>query len=150
MTYSIVKQEDIKFGKKQEKNVFPKLKNFFSDGLKQTDETKGMFCRWDYEDSDKKIFVELKSRRISFSKYKTTFLDVNKLVPAKRYLDKNPNGEWWFCFNFTDGLYYVNYYDIEYLKGTAKPTRISRGDVVCNITIPIHLLGEVEEGFCLE
>lgn len=96
------------------------------------------YSLFDYTDG--KIFIELKTRRNAKDKYPTTLIPVNKM----NYCMQNPDkGTYYFCFLFTDGLFYWKYTpDVKLEK--AKGGRTDRG---CNeikdyYYIPVSILKE--------
>jgi hypothetical protein len=54
--------------------------------------------------TSKDCYIELKSRRCEKNKYPDTMIGVNKIVFAEK--SEKPT---YFCFSFTDGLYYWKY-----------------------------------------
>jgi hypothetical protein len=87
-------QRDYTFGTSEEEKLLPKLAEFFNEPLRKTHKT----CRWDYE-SDTTCY-EMKSRKNTYSAYPTTLLPFDKITGEKKQV---------FLFNFTDGLYYIEY-----------------------------------------
>jgi hypothetical protein len=95
------KENDIEFGKQNENNVLPKL-SFFGEVIPMDDP----YAPFDFRTRNKKTFIELKTRNNAKDKYPTTMVSQSKVNIAKEY----PKKTFIFCFNFTDGLYYI-YYD---------------------------------------
>lgn len=89
--------KDFKFGLKQEDLLFDTIKRLDSDLVKT-----GARAIFDYE--SEKTLVELKSRNNTYNKYPTTMVGYNKIQYANKL-----NKDTYFCFNFTDGLYYYKY-----------------------------------------
>jgi hypothetical protein len=58
----------------------------------------------DFYDVDKSMMIELKSRRNTYKAYPTTLLSSNKIKKIR-----NDANKVLFAFNFTDGLYYIEY-----------------------------------------
>lgn len=92
---------DYVFGKRQEKKLFLQIKENFGKDLKQdTDQ----FALFDFNNEN--TFIELKSRRCKHDTYHDTMIGMNKVYKAK----ENPDNDYIFCFNFTDGLYYFKHH----------------------------------------
>jgi hypothetical protein len=100
-------KNDYNFGLQAEDSVMSRMAAHFDTELTKTDQ----FNPFDFKSS--KMCIELKTRRNAKDKYPTTMVGANKVriaeedTSGKRYL---------FAFNFTDGLYYVEY-DRELFSG---------------------------------
>jgi len=86
---------DYNFGREQEIVLLPRLNEFFKDDIKPTTDK---FHKYDYE--GKKYVYEMKSRTCKMEQYSTTLLPADKVIKTKKQI---------FLFNFTDGLYYIEY-----------------------------------------
>jgi hypothetical protein len=86
---------DYNFGREQEIVLLPRLNEFFKDDIKPT---KDKFHKYDYEGN--KYVYEMKSRTCKMEQYSTTLLPADKVIKTKKQI---------FLFNFTDGLYYIEY-----------------------------------------
>jgi len=111
-------RSDFKFGREQEKNYLPLFREKFCDKLKPT---KRNFV-FDFESEN--CYVELKSRKSEIGLYPTAMLGKNKLDFAET-CDKPV----YFCFSFTDGIYYWKFDKEEIGKNIAirKGGRCDRG-----------------------
>jgi len=89
---------DLEFGKSSEELNFELIKQLDGDLL-----PTGAYDLFDYR-SDK-TEVELKTRTFYMRTYPTTIVGTNKI----RYIESNPDKSYYFCFAFTDGLYYLKY-----------------------------------------
>lgn len=119
-------QIDYLYGKEQEKKVYPILKEHFDENLTQSPD----HSKHDFESDT--VTIELKSRKCNFNTYPTTLLTCNKIVEtSKRQI---------FCFNFQDGIYYIEYdpklFD-QFLKKSFSRSRRS-GDYKMYYYIPIE------------
>jgi len=94
----MLQTEDIKFGLENENKIFPIISSFLNVDLKKTK----TYDSYDWTNEDKTIYVELKSRRITYNKYNTTVIGLNKIRKCK-----NDNITYYFIFLFIDGLYYI-------------------------------------------
>jgi hypothetical protein len=134
-------KEDIKLGAINENKVFPTLSSFFNTDLKKTPNKFNLF---DWTNTTNTIFVELKSRRISYNKYDTTIIGLNKIKTCT-----NPNVCYYFVFLFTDGLYYIKYDKDIFSKFKIEDMQISlrydvdRIEINRNVKIPISLLEKI-------
>ena len=88
-------QRDYQFGKQQEVVLLPRLNEFFKDEIKPTTDK---FHKYDFE--GKEYVYEMKSRTCCFETYPTTLLPADKVITDKKQI---------FLFNFTNGLYYIEY-----------------------------------------
>lgn len=93
---NLVKLNDLNYGVAKEIELLEKIKNKFSSSLELVVDRYFVF---DYECEE--CYVELKSRRNTYDKYTDTMVGKNKLDYAE-----HANRAVYFCFNFTDGLYY--------------------------------------------
>lgn len=84
---------DYKYGKENELNILPLITSFFNRDIKLTTDK---YCKYDFYDT--KYKYEVKSRRNNVNTYHTTLISSDKT-------DKNTI----LLFNFTDGLYYIEY-----------------------------------------
>lgn len=108
-----IKSRDVCFGVHCESSLFQDIKNRFgNDIVKSADE----FAVYDYGNDD--IFIEVKSRRNTKSRYPDTMIGYNKI----RFFLEHPEKKSYCIFNFTDGAYYV-----EVNEETIKQCRISSG-----------------------
>jgi len=87
--------KDIKFGLQKECELFDAIKQLDTNLIK----TKSRYAPFDFESTD--TLVELKSRNCKKDKYPTTMIGYNKV---KKALESNK--QVYFCFSFTDGLFY--------------------------------------------
>ena len=86
--------KDYQFGKQQENKQFETIKTYFKDDIRATSK----YCSYDFE-SDQ-CYYELKSRNNKYSAYPTTLIPFDKVKTNKKMI---------FLFNFTDGLYFIEY-----------------------------------------
>ena len=132
-------KNDYNFGLQAEDSVMSRMSAHFNTELTKTEQ----YSPFDFKDS--KMCIELKTRRNAKDKYPTTMVGANKVKIAqndtsgKRYL---------FAFNFTDGLYYVEY-DRELFSGfeTKQGGRFDRGRPELNeyCYIPVSCLKLMSE-----
>jgi hypothetical protein len=87
-------KEDFSFGTKQEDVILPKLKQFFESDIVKSETHNSIY---DYKGTN--YYYEVKSRTFERWKYSTTLLGANKVFTTNQI----------FLFNFTDGLYYIEY-----------------------------------------
>ena len=86
---------DYNFGREQEIVLLPRLNEFFKDDIKPTADK---FHKYDYE--GREYVYEMKSRTCKMEQYPTTLLPADKVIKTKKQI---------FLFNFTNGLYYIEY-----------------------------------------
>ena len=92
-----VVKRDLKFGTKVEPAVIKKLEVFFKEPIKQMPE--GSY----YDAESNTARYEIKTRRFSFATHETTY------IPNSKFWSKKQGKELRFVFNFTDGMYYIDY-----------------------------------------
>ena len=127
---------DLDFGKLKEIEIKQILEQYFNTTL-QTTSKYGLI---DFFNDD--IFIELKSRRNTYSQYNTTIIGSNKIEYARSLNKKRVI----FVFNFIDGLYYIEYSNIfdsfdlceEYIL------RDNRKEMKINYHIPIGCLTKID------
>lgn len=109
---------DRQFGWKKEEEELEKIKKAFSPDLAKVE---GQYYIFDYV--CEYCFVELKSRRNTKDKYPDTMVGKNKLDCASKA--ERPV---FFCFSFTDGLYYWKYNEDDIARGDVKFRKGGRND----------------------
>ena len=100
---------DYNFGRAQELIVLPQLAKFFNDDIKPAEDK---YSKHDF--IGREYVYELKSRTNTFSAYPTTYLPADKVVKTRKQI---------FVFNFTDGLYYIEYDEEAWKDITVAPFR---------------------------
>lgn len=96
-------KEDLKFGEIAENTLHNQLNKYFNCSLTQTP-PKHLF---DYINEEKKVIVELKTRKNTKHQYKDTMVGYNKVLEANKYVKEG--WDVYFVFNFTDLLTYYHY-----------------------------------------
>jgi hypothetical protein len=124
---------DLEYGLIRENNVLEKIKKYFND--ETIKKTTDRFCKYDFESPTCKY--ELKSRKNTMRAYPTTIIPTHKVV----------DGNLIFVFNFTDGLYYIQYDKETFDRfNTFEMTdcRAGRyGQTALHFSIPIEFLKEI-------
>ena len=100
---------DYNFGRQHEIAILPKLNEFFKDDIKASVDK---YSKYDFE--GKEYVYELKSRTCQLGSYPTTLLPVDKVIKTRKQI---------FLFNFTDGLYYIEYDEEAWNSITVAPFR---------------------------
>jgi len=103
MNYTNLLKKDLQYGESKEDDIKSKLESYFKCNLEKTSKLN----LFDYVDNDKKILIELKSRRNTKMKYPTTMIGYNKIIES---INKIKEG-WtiYYIFNFTDKLTYYKF-----------------------------------------
>lgn len=135
------KKADILFGEGKEVDIKEQLETFFKCNLTHSKENYGKYCPFDYEDREKKIRIEIKSRRIKHNQYSTLVIGQNKIMEAKKYEEEG--GEHYLCFNCVDGIYYTRYEE-RLLSLPSRIINLTRGEITFVVDIPIEWLKKVE------
>lgn len=101
------KKQDLIFGEKFEKLNLDILSEYYKcDELKETEGDRDPF---DYIDTKNKVIIELKSRRNTKEQYYDTMVGNNKILTGLNLIKKG--FKVYFCFQFTDGLFYYELTD---------------------------------------
>lgn len=141
-------KNDIAFGTASEITNHELLQLYLDTTL----ERKGGYAVFDYENPNKTVFVELKSRRIKHDTYDTAIIGLNKVA----FSDHLTDAEFWFAFCYSDGLYVIKYdktiFDTlevrhDYRRGPRNDTHNKPQSVVF---IPITLLTKVDADSLVE
>ena len=148
-------EKDYKYGEKQEKKIYPILKEYFNCNLKP----KSRYSRNDFEDLSLNLFLELKSRKLNHNSYDKTIFDYPKFKYLYEKYNKHGgknNCELYLIFNYLDGLYYLDF-DIldnekyKIIMNTRNKTFFRKdGEKKDNINIPIKYLTELKEGYFID
>lgn len=135
-------KNDIAFGTTSEITNHELLQAYLDTTL----ERKGGYAVFDFENPNKTVFVELKSRRIKHNTYDTAIIGLNKVA----FCDQLSDAEFWFAFCYSDGLYIIKYDKnvFDTLEVRHDYRRGPRNDVHNNaqsvVFIPITLLTKVD------
>jgi len=126
---------DYNFGLQCENNIINTLQNYFND---DSITKLNRYSTFDFKGNQK--YIELKTRRVNYSKYPTTMIGYNKIMKALEI-----NEDVYFIFNFTDGIYYYKF-DKEYELEIKKGGRFDRGRPEINdyVYLPIELLIKID------
>ena len=121
---------DYKFGIGNESKVRPRLERYFKRPIRKT---LDRYCQYDFEGDG--IRIELKSRNISVHSEYTTFMPVHKIL-------SKGNGRLYFAFDFTDGLYLIEYTEEKFCR--FEVVNIKHYDKVTpTFKIPVRLLRRI-------
>jgi len=93
-------EKDYAFGLDGERSVIGKMSSYFGAELTKTDQ----FNPFDFKNNT--MCIELKKRRNKKDAYPTTMVGANKVKIAEQ---DTSGKKYVFAFNFTDGLYYIEY-----------------------------------------
>jgi len=93
---------DLRYGMKTEETIVETFNRYFGTEFRNTKEIYNTpYYKYDFENADKSICIELKSRRNRYDEYPTTIIPVSKVLTI--------TGRYIFVFKFTDGTYYIDY-----------------------------------------
>lgn len=114
---------DLKFGAGNELSTIEVLNSFFGTTFRNTKDIYGTpYYQYDFENGDKSICVEMKSRRNRYDTYPTTIVPVSKA---------NDNvGRYVFVFQFTDGIYFIDYNKEKFSKYETRMINTYRKGIV--------------------
>jgi hypothetical protein len=88
-------KNDYSFGTKNEDVVLIKIEKHFNDNIKKSSSNVSI-----YDFKGDTYYYELKTRNNKYKTYPTTLIPYNKIMEDKKQI---------FLFDFTDGLYYIEY-----------------------------------------
>lgn len=88
-------KNDYQFGTQEEEKILNTINNYFKDNIKKVADK---LCKYDFK-GDNYIY-ELKSRNNKYETFPTTLIGKSKILKDSKQI---------FLFNFTDGLYYIEY-----------------------------------------
>ena len=121
---------DLTYGLEKEQDIMTTLSKFFEKDLKKTTDH---YCPFDFEDEEKTISIELKSRRNCHNTYPTTLIPVHKITDDTKNL--------YFVFQFTNGVYFIKYEKEVFDKfNTCYITARERTRGAMHYLIPVELL----------
>jgi hypothetical protein len=115
------------FGLQQEELIQPILSDAFDCELVKT---SGMYNPFDFENTEKKYLIEVKSRHNRRTQYPTTMIGYHKVKCAVEAISRGYSV--FYIFNFTDAVCYYQITDV-----------IPEWQVGRNYMIPIGELGEI-------
>ena len=131
-------QKDLQFGLQSEKDQLPIIRKYFNDPT--IERATKTFSVNDYLSSNKRL--ELKTRTFNYNKYETTMIGLSKTKDAIKF-----DGEYFFLFKFTDGLYFIKYdkelFDTFEVKMGGRQDRNVK-EFNKYVYIPIEFLQEIE------
>ena len=123
----------------QGRNTEQELKPIIEKLLDCKLSAKKRYSKYDYEDTIKKILIEIKGRKISSNKYNTTYINIEKI------LNIATNKTIYFFFKFTDGIKYIKYENKLFSKFKIKQTYLKhRNCLIKNVLISTDLLTDVK------
>ena len=131
-------KSDLDFGKSFEMNMFDLIKQLDGDLTPSEDP----FALFDFVSDNTE--VELKTRTFYMRTYPTTIVGTNKI----KYIENNPDKSYYFCFAFTDGLFYVKYSkDLfsKFKKKKCERTDRGKSEVMEVVHIPIEYLTQLHK-----
>jgi len=111
-------KEDYSFGTQSEVKAHKRIEDFLETPLIH----KGGMAIFDFSNANGTVHADLKTRRISHDKFPTAIIGSNKVEFAQNH----PDSEYWFIYNYLDGLYGVQY-DKD-LFSTFEQTSYQRGE----------------------
>lgn len=125
-------QDDLDYGLPKENPVIDTLKKWFEEEI-----TKSTYQYCPHDGFSKTTEYEIKSRRNRYNQYPTTIIPCSKIRNMKR--DRLV-----FVFNFTDGLYYIQYdkekfakYEIKMVEAVRKRGGVIGKNLEPHFFIPI-------------
>ena len=107
---------DIIYGLNKEPIVITSLSHYFNEKITKTE---NKFCAYDAKSETTKY--EIKSRRCKHNTYTTTIIPVHK---SKVIAEENDRLI--FVFNFTDGLYYIVFNEVNFNTYKITPITVYR------------------------
>jgi hypothetical protein len=93
-------------GTKNEHRRIPIVNQFFNTTFERD---TNLMASFDYFNKDKTIFAELKTRNIAHNRWPTALIGQAKVNWADKTKIKNTNTKFYFVWEYTDGIYYLEY-----------------------------------------
>lgn len=120
--YITILEADLSFGSSGEERALPLLREEFGEDLIKNPKK---FARFDFHNKKKTLFVELKTRRVCKNRFDTTVVPLGKVNYAegkivKALANKKEPPTFYYCFQFTDGLFYVEHKKLQESKPEIK------------------------------
>ena len=138
MNSNIATKKDLSFGLNNEITTKNILETFFNCKL---DKTENKYAKIDFINKLLKIFIELKSRRFGKNKYDTTFINYSKIEYSNKLLEQDKDSKIYFCFKYTDGIYYIQYNKDIFSNFSKSNTYLpARNCMIFNYHIPVNKL----------
>jgi hypothetical protein len=133
--YTTKLQNDLDYGNNAELSLQKQFENHFECKLNQTHSTH----LFDFINEEKKIILELKTRRNTKKKYSTTMVGYNKIQEAQRL--KQDGWRIYFVFYFTDDVCFYEFDTIhnDWVKNGGRRDR-GRLEYKQYYYIPVNLL----------
>lgn len=128
---------DLEWGLKQEKKIKPVLEEYFGYELEDTPQND----TFDYINSQEKVVIEVKSRKINKNQYPTTMVGDNKWRKAKKL--KEDGWEIFFVFNFRDVKCVYEFDNQDILRKTGGRTDRGKREIKYYRFIPISDLKDI-------
>ena len=128
---------DRELGVASENELINDLSSYFDTELIKL----SRYNKFDFTNSEKSIYIELKTRRCSCYQYATTMISYSKMEKGIEYLQKNKLV--YFVFRYTDGVYYYQLTeDYKNYCAISKSGRADRGKLETNmyVFIPVDRL----------
>jgi hypothetical protein len=92
--------DDLKYGMSMERRTKSRIEQLVGEEII----LGGGYNTFDYHNKTKTVYVELKSRRICHDDYPTAIIGKNKVDFCT-----DPSKEYYFVYNYNDGIYYIKY-----------------------------------------
>lgn len=103
----VTQANDLLFGDRKEIEMLPLLRTLPHPNAKELSKRAEAYVTLDYCDPTGKVFVELKSRRITHNRYPTAIVGWNKVCDAKAKCGRGATV--FFTWSYLDGVYYLRY-----------------------------------------
>lgn len=123
-------------GQKIEDETLPKINKYFNCNFKRNE--NNIFDIFDFEDSDNKVIVEIKGRRIPSTQYKETIITASKITNGFMKLDEGYKV--FYVFVFTDKVM-----EIELKEDSEFQCKFTGANSIMHYLIPIDSLTEIVE-----
>ena len=101
-------KNDLKFGMQNECDTHKAIERCWGIDLIK----RSKFDPFDLEGDN--LLIEIKSRNINHDQYDTCLVGYNKILYAKKELERNDKLNIYFFWKYKDGIFYAKYGDFEY------------------------------------
>lgn len=102
--YKILKERDLNFGSKSEKDSHEILENIFGK-LLNTKDNPDMGKYFEFDKYNEKYYIEIKTRKIRHNQYPTLIFGKNKLLKGDEILSQTPDVRIFYLWRCNDGIY---------------------------------------------
>jgi hypothetical protein len=140
MSYHQCLQDDSKYGFGAERELKEAIEKYLDIQLQTTDKTH----IFDYINEDKKILVELKSRRCKKTQYRTTMISCYKIQEAMKKIEQGYTIYLFFNFRYKLCIYELKVINKDWISSGGRWDRF-REEINNYYFIPVDMLTDLSK-----